>query len=63
MIGKDLAHIVGREHGTEQVNGMWCGHLSGASAGIISREVVWRGEKEGWGKIQERTILYLLEIA
>jgi hypothetical protein len=42
---------------------MWCGHLGGVSAGIISREVVWRGEKQGWGKIQKRAILYLLEIA
>jgi hypothetical protein len=42
---------------------MWCGHLGGVSAGIISREMVWQGEKEGWGKILERAILYLLEIA
>ena len=45
MIGKNLAHVVGREERTEQVNGMWCGHWSGASAGIISRDVALRGEK------------------
>ena len=50
MIGKDLAHVVGREEWTEQVNGMWCGHWSGASAGIISREVPLGGEKRGWSK-------------
>ena len=45
MIGKDLAHIVGREEPTEQVNGVWCGHWSGGSAGIISRDVSLRREK------------------
>ena len=63
MIGKDLAHIVGREKWTEQVDGVWCGHLSGASAGIISREVPLRGEKQGGRKTANGWILLRFENA
>jgi hypothetical protein len=62
MVGKDLAHIVGREERTEQVNGMWCGHWSGASAGIISREMPLRGEKRGGRQTAKRSILLRLEM-
>jgi hypothetical protein len=63
MVGEDLAHIVGREEWTEQVDRMWCGHWSWASAGIISRDVPLRGEKRGRRQMAKRPILLRLENA
>ena len=63
MVGEDLAHVVGREEWTEQVDGVWCRHRSGASAGIISREVPLRGEKRDGRQIAKRVILLRLENA